>query len=168
MKLTKILCISVLFLTSCNNNSDYSDVIKFTEHVVGGNVKAVKLYLENQVDVNANVSGGLTPLMYAAGAPFMVSEYDRLKAGAIHTSTSNIVITEALIAAGAMVDQKDNTGNTALHYAIYNYRLDLVWILAVNGASFDLEDNDGETGLTIAQDHGYDEILRMNHIINAR
>jgi ankyrin repeat protein len=167
MKLNKIICISLLFLTSCNNNCDYSDTINFTEHVVGGDVRAVKMFLENQVDVNANISGGLTPLMYAAGAPFMVSEYDLLKSGAIHTSTSNIVIVEALITAGAIVDKKDDTGNTALHYAIYNYRLDLVWILAVNGANFNLEANDGKTGLSIAQEHGYDEILRMNEILNS-
>ena len=57
---------------------------------------------------------------------------------------------EALIAAGAGIDERDHDGDTPVHYAAVQGELECVEALARAGAKLDLKDNDGETPAHVA------------------
>lgn len=54
---------------------------------------------------------------------------------------------KALIAAGAAINEQDEQGRTAAHYAIYSSREVLLELLA-SGANIELKDNDGRSVIT--------------------
>ncbi|OUM58984.1 hypothetical protein PIROE2DRAFT_64068 [Piromyces sp. E2] len=60
-------------------------------------------------------------------------------------------------------NQQDNTGNTALHYAVKNRNIPLINNLIGNGASYSIKNNENETALEIAKSIG--DKITMNAIM---
>jgi ankyrin repeat protein len=63
-----------------------------------------------------------------------------------------------LIRAGAQLDQKDEFGTTALHYAITYKNTDVINLLLAHGANVAVQDNDGSTPLHYACEHKLYEV----------
>jgi len=70
---------------------------------------------------------------------------------------------DLLIERGIDLNQQDNTGNTALHYAVKNRNIPLIHSLVGNGADYDIKNNDNETALEITQSVG--DKITMNALM---
>ena len=92
--------------------------------------------VKNGADINACANGNCTPLMIAS------------KDGLVNTATF-------LIKFGAKMDLQDKHGQTALHYAAFNYResCDVLSCLVKNGANVNACTNDNCTPLMIASEN---------------
>jgi ankyrin repeat protein len=89
---------------------------------------------------------GITPLMVAVGAG--ASSVDTR--GKFRTELDALETADALIAAGALVDERDERGRTALHYAAAAGYTDVAKSLVAHGASLALADADGVTPVDAA------------------
>jgi rhodanese-related sulfurtransferase len=86
-------------------------------------------------DVNAAILNGMTPLMKAAHA-------------------GDVAITRELIAAGAMIEARNDDGNTALWLAAAGDSIDVMNILIAAGADVDNQNDNGATVLMYAASAG--------------
>jgi len=68
-----------------------------------------------------------------------------------------------LLKKGIDVHQKDDTGNTALHYAIQNKNVPLIHELVMHGADITIENNESETALTLAKKLDNSKVLKALH-----
>ena len=66
-----------------------------------------------------------------------------------------------LIKAGAVVNTQDDTGRTALHYAVRSGNFELSKFLIKNGAQVDLKNKNGWTSLHCAAFYEHAELLKL-------
>jgi ankyrin repeat protein len=95
--------------------------------------------LSRQVDVNARYPNDLTLLMWASGPDESAPEAEAVK------------VVKRLLEAGAVVDDRDDRGRTALMIAAEGGRPDIVEMLLAHGADRSLKDKAGKraTDLTV-------------------
>ena len=91
-----------------------------------GHEKVVKIFLDNQADINIRGWRSYTPLMQA-------SSFGHLK------------ITKLLLDHGAEVDLQDDEGDTALIKAVRGGHSEVVNELKLNGADENIQNNDGQS-----------------------
>ena len=78
------------------------------------------------------------------------------------SSTEGEKLVPFLIANGAMVDAKDNSGRTPLHIHCARGRIYAVACLVYHGADTNCQTSDTkQTPLQVAASHGHDEIQRI-------
>ena len=70
-------------------------------------------------------------------------------------------IIKELIRAGAQINAADNTGNTALHYALENGALEEARFLIKKGADYNRPNNKGKTPAQLAAEKGFDTVLDL-------
>merc|ERR1712023_518557 len=75
----------------------------------------------------------------------------------------HLEVTQALLSAGAAVNQADNDGWTALHYAAARGHLEVTQALLSAGADLDMLDSDGRTALDIAADRDQMPVVLALH-----
>jgi ankyrin repeat protein len=63
---------------------------------------------------------------------------------------NNWALVQSLVQNGANVNERDEEGNTAFHFAIYAGNIDLAKFLLNNGADTNAQNNEGLTGLNFA------------------
>ncbi len=97
-------------------------------------------------NVNAQDNDGKTALMAVADNASMGREYRKFA--------------EMLIRHGAIVDMRDNLGQTALMYASWRDNVGMAKMLIQSGADVNLADNEGETALMHAANRDI-EIAKM-------
>lgn len=97
----------------------------------------IKLLIAKGADINAPDNSNFTPLFYARDSD----------------------TAELLIKNGARVNVSDGTGYTPLHHAVRRQNLAVVKTLIENGADSSIENNAGATALSIAEFHGYTDIV---------
>jgi len=68
-------------------------------------------------------------------------------------------IVQVLVQAGAKLNEKDNTGSTALMMAVYNGHTGIVKALIEAGADLDLKDNNQNTALMLAVKYDFMRIV---------
>lgn len=104
----------------------------------------IALFLvENGAEVNITDANGNTPLIFI-----------------IH-KTGDVQITRRLLEKGAAVNAQNRTGETALMYAAWRGRADIVQLLLENQADATLKNRQGDTALTLAESKQHLEIVRM-------
>ncbi|KAM3595841.1 uncharacterized protein V6R79_003708 [Siganus canaliculatus] len=102
-----------------------------------GNLEIVNMLLETgQVDVNAQDSGGWTPIIWAA-------------------EHKHVAIIKALLNRGADVTIKDKELNVCLHWAAYAGSVDIAELVLNSGCSLASVNMHGDTPLHIAAREGY-------------
>jgi len=106
-------------------------------------VDMLKKVLETHPDVNARGAQGFTALIESAclGRP---SEGARV-----------------LLANGADVNQKDDFGRTALHWAVVYQKLDVVQLLVSHGANVNIKDQSGDMPLHLAHENDSQKIINI-------
>jgi ankyrin repeat protein len=72
---------------------------------------------------------------------------------------NNLPVVERCISGGADIDAADEEGQTAMHFAVYLNRVEVVQLLCRHGAQPRWRDSLGFTALMRAAEHGRDEIL---------
>jgi len=124
-----------------------------------GFADVVPVLLSNGADVNAASKSGITPLMYAAGRTVDGPERSYRVARSIDYRERKVTtgrmkghtnIDQALLAAGAEVNAKDEDGWTALMWAARMGSNDIVELLLSKGADVNAKDEDGTTALMYA------------------
>ena len=73
----------------------------------------------------------------------------------------NLLRLPALLDEGMDVNQQDEYGSTALHWAAQHGNVDMVNALLFRGADVRLKDNGGEDAVYLATDNGHSEIVRL-------
>lgn len=102
-----------------------------------GHIRLVDLILKKKAQVNLRDDNGVTPLHLAA----------------IHGHAQVVV---SLLAADAKVNAKE-TGRrrTPMHFAVENNHLKCVEVLMINGGDVEVQDSEGNSGLSLAQSSGH-------------
>jgi len=134
-----------------------------------GHYQIVKLLIEHRVDVNGKVKGDISPLYVASqnGHADVVGLLLENKANPNSTRTkkhgktalitsieeSHTNIATLLIKAGANVNEKDNYGQSPLHWAT-SYSPDLLSLLIEKGANINLANDKGQVPLHYASGSG--------------
>ncbi|XP_031796001.1 POTE ankyrin domain family member B2-like [Sarcophilus harrisii] len=95
-----------------------------------------KKLIKHNIDIEAKNQEGLTPLLLAI-------------------TTMNTEMADFLLKNGANVNALDNYKRTALMIAVSVESIDLVTLLLQNNADYTLQDIDGWTAETYAEQHGY-------------
>jgi ankyrin repeat protein len=92
-----------------------------------GNIEIVKILIDSGADLNSQDMDGFTPLIAA-------SNYE--------TERHNDVV-KFLLSKGARVDEKSKIGESALFFAVHNFKIDNVATLLKAGADKNLQNNQG-------------------------
>ncbi|XP_008279349.1 histone-lysine N-methyltransferase EHMT2 isoform X2 [Stegastes partitus] len=131
-----------------------------------GNLEIVSMLLETgQVDVNAQDSGGWTPIIWAAEHKHVDVIKSLLNRGAdvsindkelnvcLHWAAyaGNVDIAELVLNAGCSLASVNVHGDTPLHIAAREGYLDCVTLFLSRGADIDIMNREGDTPLTLAR-----------------
>jgi len=126
-----------------------------------------ELFIENGADIFARNSKALTPAQRALSygvefsswffADTVVEEVDNVGRGVLHMAAAMRVPSEILaVVLNTKVNPnlRDYNGNTALHYALVDKNIPLAVTLVNYGSNVFIENNDGESPLIHAFNHG--------------
>uniref|UniRef100_A0A8C5GSA9 Euchromatic histone-lysine N-methyltransferase 2 n=1 Tax=Gouania willdenowi TaxID=441366 RepID=A0A8C5GSA9_GOUWI len=131
-----------------------------------GNLEIVNMLLETgQVDVNAQDSGGWTPIIWAAehkhvqviksllnrGADVSISDKELNVCLHWAAYAGNVDIAELVLNAGCSLASANLHGDTPLHIAAREGYLECVTLFLSRGADIDILNREGETPLSLAQ-----------------
>ncbi|RJF95635.1 protein kinase domain-containing protein [Noviherbaspirillum saxi] len=156
---------------------------ELTESVTSGDLDKLKRVIAAGADVNARGRAGLTALQWAArnGRPDAVNEliaaganvhveargdpfYGKTALGFAAFYSGNVEVIKALIAAGAVVDHRDEGGNTPLMSAAVQGYILAVEALIAAGADVNRRSNAGLTPLRYAT--GYSDNPRHPDVVS--
>jgi uncharacterized protein len=112
----------------------------------GADLPAIERLVKAGALVDLPQRDGITPLMAAVGAG--ASSIDTR--GKFRTAVEALETADALLEAGAAIDQTDARGRTALHYAAAAGYTDVALLLVDRGASLAAADADGVTPIDAA------------------
>lgn len=149
----------------------------FVECAKKGDIEAVKLFLDEKMNVNAVNQRGQTALIRAAeyqrtdvvnlllekGADveFISGRYART-AMMEAAGAGNCVIIKQLAQKGADINAKDYESNTPLHFACIYGHIEAVRLLIDLGAKPDIQASGlGRTPMKIAETNGHTEIVQI-------
>ncbi|KAG8005222.1 Histone-lysine N-methyltransferase EHMT2 [Nibea albiflora] len=131
-----------------------------------GNLEIVNMLLETgQVDVNAQDSGGWTPIIWAAEHKHVEVIKSLLNRGAdvtindkelnvcLHWAAyaGNVDIAELVLNSGCSLSSVNMHGDTPLHIAAREGYLECVTLFLSRGADIDIMNREGDTPLTLAR-----------------
>ncbi|XP_039978265.1 histone-lysine N-methyltransferase EHMT2 isoform X3 [Xiphias gladius] len=137
-----------------------------------GNLEIVNMLLETgQVDVNAQDSGGWTPIIWAAehkhvhvikallnrGADVTINDKSLLSLKELNVClhwaayAGNVDIAELVLNSGCSLASVNMHGDTPLHIAAREGFLECVTLFLSRGADIDIMNREGDTPLTLAQ-----------------
>jgi len=142
-----------------------------------GNLKEVRRFIDQGVDINRKDQSKSTPLHYAIeggheevaslllakGADVNVKAPSTLKTP-LHCAAAKGYheIVELLLSYGACLDARDDYyGATPLHYATQQGHQDTVELLIAKGANVKAKDRSGRTALHIAASKGHKEVVEL-------
>ena len=133
----------------------------------GGHEEIAELLISEGADVNAKDNSGYTPLDLAIRNE-RFETIDLLRTHGGKTVTIFVVVTngdlagvQAHLDAGVEVNAKDNGGWTALHYAAWHGRKEIVELLISKGADVNAKDNSGYTPLDRSTKRKHTEIADL-------
>jgi hypothetical protein len=119
-----------------------SELQKLVKAALGGNEKAVRMLLDDGVDIDAGDADGQTALHWAA-------------------SNGHEAVVRLLLEKGADLTAKDILGWTALHVAARSGHEAVVRLLLENGADIATESESGWTALHLAASNGHEAVVRL-------
>jgi uncharacterized protein len=125
-----------------------------------GDAPAVELLLKYKADVELPNSGGVTPLMVAAG---MGHSFNPTR-GRYKTDDDGVACVKLLQAAGGKINEADLEGQTALHAAAQHGWDDTVKLLVADGADLQPKDKLGLTPIDHAAGKQPRQFLEPEHI----
>jgi len=108
----------------------------------------VQLLLDHKADVSQTIGDGSTPLMAAAGLGAARGDEDGEDGGA---KADPAAIVKLLVDRGADVNAANQTGNTAMHFAVQRGSVPIIELLAGKGARFDVKNKQGKTAADLAR-----------------
>jgi ankyrin repeat protein len=126
---------------------DYSSPIAkkiplFMDAISSGDIEAVQKFIDEKINVNIT-HAGVTPLMLAA-------------------SKGHPAIVQAILQAGANINEKSDDGSTALHRAVSDQaETAVVDILMESGINIEEKTESGKTALQLAEDAHHRDIVRV-------
>ncbi|MHC9539130.1 MAG: ankyrin repeat domain-containing protein [Vulcanimicrobiota bacterium] len=137
-----------------------------------GNLEAVKLLVSNGADLNNKDKDGFSPILVALdelppdeGIPmarFLVSLGAHVQDIQMAAHMGDIKMVKSMLDENPeLVNHKDHSGNTALHYAIWYRHLDVADLLINNQADINAIDNRKMTVLHYAASAGDDEAVEF-------
>ncbi len=143
-----------------------------------GDIAIVQLLLDKGADVNAAGNPGRTPLAYAkdrgrkdvaellkkhGAKQEAISEISELSKAA---RACNLEMAQQLVASGAMLEEKDADGSTALHWIAVSQEKpgvcrQLASFMLAKGAPVDSQMRDGRTPLMVASWMGHQDVAQL-------
>lgn len=114
-----------------------------------GDTETVTELLDDGIDVNSKVPGGLTPLMFAAWS-------------------GRLATVKALLMRGADINAQTVAGSTPLMCAAASGHTTIVRTLLEAGAGVDVETRNGSTAMMDAAKEGYTDIVQLLALAGGR
>lgn len=155
------------------NTADKDQITPLMEATGSENMEVFKYLIEKGANIHATNKLGADALTMALGGPNekMASLLIAKGADVNHTwnktnftylmnasRSGHLKVVELLLNAKALVDERDNYGNTALHYASAEGFKDIVILLKSKGASLSLKNKLDQTPGDLALKNGFSEI----------
>ena len=156
-----ILKLNVLYYYNCSKPKEYKFSDANDEFIESKNIPLLYSFNYKYVDpVTKN-----TALMLATiNCPGLIkhiikNSYSSINYVNIHQENALILAAKInrndfysqLLKTDININQQDDSGNTALHYAVRNINIPFIYNLIINGANPYIENNEGETALKIAE-----------------
>jgi CHAT domain-containing protein/ankyrin repeat protein len=142
-----------------------------------GATECVALLIPKTKDLEAKDLTGMNALHYAvqsgklpllelvANAKVNLNATDLQQRTGLHIATDqslpNLAIIQKLIEKGMDLEAKDYSGNTALHLASEDNKIELCQLLAKAGASLEAKNGSGETALALAKSNNHTELANF-------
>ena len=148
----------------------------FIESAKKGDIKAVKLFLAEGMDINSHNERGQTALMRAAeyqrtevvtlllenGADVNITTQKQYRTALMEASSSgNVAIIKQLVERGADINAKSHTNSTALHFASMWGHVEAVKLLIELGAKPDAQGELGRTPMVLAEQNGHTDVIQV-------
>ena len=149
----------------------------FEASAVGRAGRVAEILAERPELVNAYADDGFTPLGLACffcrgtvarllierGADVNAASNNTQRVAPLHSAVSRrqTMIAEALLAHGAHVNARQQSGVTPLHQAAHNGHAEMVKLLLAHGADVHARMDDGQTPLSMALETGNDETIAL-------
>lgn len=107
--------------------------------------------------------GAVAKLLIERGADVNAASRNTQRVAPLHSAVSRrqTLIAEALLAHGANVNARQQSGVTPLHQAAHNGQADMVRLLLAHGADLQARMDDGQTPLSMALETGNAEVVAL-------
>ena len=141
---------------------------------MAGQNEFVSLLIKNKANINHATSNGLTALSLAIFEGHETVAKNLIENGAdincavdfsiplyMAAKMGNEKAVKFLVSNGAIINGKDEHGQTALMAAAYNGNITVVKVLVENGADVDMKDNNGNSALNVASRYGHSDIVHF-------
>lgn len=171
--MSSLLCVALLLVSSQTRAA--TRAIPLLEAARAGNVRALRLLVQQKVNVNASEADGSTALHWAAHRGDLVMAEALIGAGArvnaanqygvtplsLAAESGSAAVVGRLLKAGANVKATLAGGETALMTAARAGRLEVVKVLTENGAEVNArEETRGQTALMWAAAEGHADVIQ--------
>ncbi|HEX8772262.1 MAG TPA: ankyrin repeat domain-containing protein [Pyrinomonadaceae bacterium] len=107
--------------------------------------------------------GAVASLLIERGADVNAASRNAQRVAPLHSAVSRrqTMIAEALLAHGANVNARQESGVTPLHQAAHNGQAEMVRLLLAHGADVQARMDDGQTPLSMALETGDEEVVAL-------
>jgi len=130
------------------------------EAVYGGHLDTVRLLLEHGADLSAKKRDGATALTLTANKDIL-ELFKNVSSMVAAAAAGNNTILETFISKGTPINALSETGESALHAACWNGKVDTVKLLLERGADPQIRKADGASPVTLASGQKHEDIVAL-------
>jgi len=130
------------------------------EAAYGGHLDTVKLLLDHGADLSAKKRDGATPITLT-GDKDIIALFKNVSSMVSAAAVGNNTILETFISKGTPINALSETGESALHAACWNGKVDTVKLLLERGADPQIKKADGASPVTLASGQKHEDIVAL-------
>lgn len=130
------------------------------EATYGGHLDTIRLLLDHGADLSAKKRDGATALTLTANKDILAL-FKNISSMVAAAAAGNNTILETFISKGTPINGLSETGESALHAACWNGRVETVKLLLERGADPQIKKADGASPVTLASGQKHEDIVTL-------
>ena len=130
------------------------------EAAYGGRLDTVRLLLDHGADLSAKKRDGATALTLTANSDILAL-FKNVSSMVAAAAVGNNTILETFISKGTPINALSETGESALHAACWNGKIDTVKLLLERGADPQIKKADGASPISLASGQKHEDIVAL-------